>query len=257
MTPTLAIVRVGQDAASKVYVDTKIKTAKIIGIKALPFHFPETVSQEDMLAHLKLLNEDEGVHGIIVQLPLPKHLGKASILQAISPHKDVDGLHPLNLGKMLADYPPYLPPCTPKACMTLIKSVLSDLRGKHAVVVGRSTLVGKPVALLLLQEDCTVTICHSHTKDLAQQTLQANVIVCATGQPGTIIKDMVKPDAVIIDVGISRSSSEKGLLGDVETTAVQDVARAITPVPGGVGPMTVSTLMENVIRACEAQFHAG
>ena len=250
--PGLAILCVGEDAASKIYVHHKLKMAAHIGITAQAHSLPATITAQALLERIHSLNTDAAVHGIIVQLPLPPHLSTELILQAIAPHKDVDGLHPLNLGKLCMNAgadtgTPVMRPCTPQGCLDLIMQTIPCLQGKHAVIVGRSALVGKPLGLLLLNADCTVTFCHSLTKNLGEQTRRADILIAAVGKPHLITADMIKPGAVVIDVGISKK--EGRLVGDVDFDAARMVAGAITPVPGGVGPMTVIHLMRNTMTA--------
>ena len=250
--PGLSVILVGEDPASMVYVGSKEKTAKALGILGQVYRLAKDTSLEVLLELIEQLNNDASVHGILVQMPLPAHLDENKVIKAILPEKDVDGFHPLNAGALLAGQPCTLP-CTPRGIMKLIKSTGIDLCGKHAVVIGRSAIVGKPVAMLLLQEHATVTICHSRTPDLSQFTRQADVLVSAVGRPNLVQKHMVKPGAIVIDVGINRTPDGK-LCGDVDYDQVKEVAGYITPVPGGVGPMTIAMLMRNTVdaaaRAC-------
>ncbi len=250
--PGLSVILVGEDPASMVYVGSKEKTAKALGIQGQVYRLAKDTSLEVLLELIEQLNNDASVHGILVQMPLPAHLDENKVIKAILPEKDVDGFHPLNAGALLAGQPCTLP-CTPRGIMKLIKSTGIDLCGKHAVVIGRSAIVGKPVAMLLLQEHATVTICHSRTPDLSQFTRQADVLVSAVGRPNLVQKHMVKPGAIVIDVGINRTPDGK-LCGDVDYDQVKEVAGYITPVPGGVGPMTIAMLMRNTVdaaaRAC-------
>lgn len=247
--PGLAVVLVGDDPASHVYVTKKGKACKRIGITSEIYKLPAQSSQEEVLELIQELNDKETIHGILVQLPLPKHLDSAQIIEAINPVKDVDGLHPTNMGYLLSGKP-RLVPCTPLGIMKLLEHYEIALKGKNAVIIGRSNLVGKPISLLLLQEHATTTICHSRTLHLPQITRSADVLVVAAGQPHMIHRDMVKPGTVIIDVGIHRV--ENKLIGDVDFDSVQSQASYITPVPGGVGPMTVAMLLHNTVKAAKA-----
>ncbi len=249
ITPGLHVVLVGEDPASKVYVGSKEKTALALGFDSKVHRLEESTSQEELLSLIAKLNADESVHGILVQLPLPKHIDEAPVLAAILPEKDVDGFHAINAGNLLSGLPSTVP-CTPKGVMTLIKSTGISLKGKTAVVVGRSNIVGKPAMLLLLAEDATVTVCHSKTPDLGAVTRTADVLVSAVGRAKLIKKDMVKEGAIVIDVGTNRDENGK-LCGDVDFNEVAEVAGYITPVPGGVGPMTIAMLMENTLIAAE------
>ncbi len=239
---SLAVVLVGNNPASQVYVKNKIKSAEYVGIKSLSYYLPETTSQKELEDLVISLSNDNTVDGILVQLPLPKGLDEKKVLSLIPLNKDVDGFTANNVGNLLLGND-CIVSCTPKAVITLLKEYNVELKGKHAVVVGRSNIVGKPVALLLLQEDCTVSICHSRTKNLKEMCLQADIIVAAVGKTHLIKGDMVKDNAVIIDVGINRT--ENGLKGDVDFDGALSKASYITPVPGGVGPMTIAMLMEN------------
>jgi methylenetetrahydrofolate dehydrogenase (NADP+)/methenyltetrahydrofolate cyclohydrolase len=231
-----------------VYVNSKEKTCQELGFYSEKHVLPENTSQKDLIALVHRLDDESKVHGILVQLPLPKHLDEKAVIEAIDPAKDVDGLHPVNAGKLLGDQPSFIP-CTPKGVVRLIEEAGIPIEGKHAVIVGRSELVGKPVALLLLRKNATVTICHSRTKDLGSITRQADILVAAVGKPRLITKDMVKKGAVVIDVGTSRVDGK--LVGDVDFDSVKDIASHITPVPGGVGPMTIAMLMENTLEAAK------
>ncbi len=239
---TLAVVLVGEDPASKIYVANKIKAAEFVGIKSLSFTLPTFSSQQNVETLVKSLVADKSVDGILVQLPLPKTLDSDKILSLIPAEKDVDGFSAENTGN-LALFKDGTAPCTPAGIMRLIKSTGVELIGKHAVIVGRSNIVGKPVALMLLKEDCTVTVCHSKTRNLKEITAQADILVSAIGKPKFITEDMVKENAIVVDVGINRT--DKGLFGDVDFDAVKEKAAFITPVPGGVGPMTIAMLMSN------------
>ncbi len=243
--PGLAVVIVGDNPASRVYVNMKKKACSELGIFSQEHALPGTISQEDLLGLVQDLNHDPKIHGILVQLPLPGHLNEQAVIETIDPFKDVDGFHPINVGKLLIGLPGFLP-CTPAGVMELIKSTGIPISGKECVVVGRSNIVGKPQAILLLREHGTVTICHSRTKDLAAVCRRADFLVAAVGQPEMITGDMVKPGAVVIDVGMNRKSDGK-LVGDVHFESVAAVAGWITPVPGGVGPMTIAMLMQNTV----------
>ena len=249
MAPGLAAVLVGDNPASKIYVRNKIKACHEIGIRSEEYALPADSSPAAVLALVDRLNADAGIHGILMQLPLPAQLAQLAVIERISPDKDVDGLHPRNLGSLLCGSPRFVP-CTPAGIMEMLKSTGLELRGKEAVVVGRSNIVGKPVALLLLQAGATVTLCHSHTRDLAQHTRRADVLVCALGKPQAIGGEMIKAGAAVIDVGINRSPEGK-LVGDVDYGAALQRAGWITPVPGGVGPMTITMLLCNTILAAE------
>lgn len=247
--PGLTVILAGEDPASKVYVRNKERACEKVGIRSRVIRLPDAVSQEELLAHIDAANRDEAVHGILVQLPLPRHIDGAVVLKAIDPKKDVDGFHVENAGALLSGAPG-IAPCTPSGIMELLKDSGVPLEGAHAVVVGRSNIVGKPVALLLLQANCTVTLCHSKTRDLAAVTRQADILVAAVGRPRFITRDMVKNGAAVIDVGVNRCA-DGSLCGDVDFEQVREVAGRITPVPGGVGPMTIAMLMANTLRAAE------
>ncbi len=249
--PQLVVLLVGEDPASQVYTRRKAKVARDIGMASELLIFPADYPQADLLARIAELNADGAVHGILVQLPLPGHIDEKAVLNAVDPAKDVDGFHPVNLGRMLSgDLPPALP-CTPSGIMTLLEEHGVAIAGKHAVVIGRSTIVGKPMGLLLLQANATVTFCHSRTQNLAEVCRTADILVAAIGIPRKITADYVKPGAVVIDVGINRTD-DGSLVGDVDFESVSPVASLITPVPGGVGPMTIATLMANTL----ALYHA-
>ena len=254
LQPGLAVVIVGEDPASQVYVRNKVKQTAEAGMNGFHFDLPEDTTQEDLITKVEELNNDPAVNGILVQLPLPKHLDEAAVVATIAPEKDVDGLHVVNAG-LLAGGGGGLVPCTPLGCLLMLKDTLGDLSGLKAVVVGRSILVGKPVAQLLLSENCTVTIAHSRTKDLASEVAAADIIVAAVGRPEMIKGDWIKKGATVIDVGINRiPAPERGegksrLVGDVDFELAIEVAGAITPVPGGVGPMTISCLLKNTVTA--------
>jgi methylenetetrahydrofolate dehydrogenase (NADP+)/methenyltetrahydrofolate cyclohydrolase len=253
ITPGLTVILVGEDPASQVYVRNKVRQTKEVGMISNEIRMPAETSQQALLDELDKLNTDPAVHGILVQLPLPKHIDEALIIDTILPEKDVDGFHPMNSGRLCNGDDAALVPCTPQGCVLLAKKHLGDnLSGKHAVVIGRSNIVGKPVSLLLLQESCTVTIAHSRTKDLSVLCATADILVAAVGRPEMVKADWVKPGATVIDVGINRIDTEDGkgrLVGDVDYADVEPVADAITPVPGGVGPMTIACLLKNTVEA--------
>ncbi len=251
LTPGLAVVIVGNDPASQVYVRNKRKACTEVGFYSEAYELPEETTQEELEALVDRLNQDPKIHGILVQLPLPRHLDEQRILLRIRPEKDVDAFHPYNVGRiMIGDYN-YLP-CTPAGVMELLKRSGVDVSGKECVVVGRSNIVGKPMAMLLLQANGTVTICHSRTKNLSETTRRADILVAAIGKPEFFTADMVKEGAVVIDVGMNRRPSDGKLCGDVDYASVEPVASYITPVPGGVGPMTITMLMQNTLRAAKA-----
>ena len=247
--PGLAVILVGEDPASQVYVRNKVKACQDNGLKSVFEKYDSVLTENELLARINALNADPSIHGILVQMPLPKHINPHRVIEAIATHKDVDGYSTLSAGELMTGLPGFRP-CTPYGCMKLIESTGFDLRGKHAVVIGRSNTVGKPMALLLLQANATVTICHSATPDIGHHTRQADVVVAAVGRRNTLTADMVKPGAVVIDVGINRDDEGK-LCGDVDYAGVSQVASAITPVPGGVGPMTITMLLVNTIEAAE------
>jgi methylenetetrahydrofolate dehydrogenase (NADP+)/methenyltetrahydrofolate cyclohydrolase len=247
--PGLAVILVGDDPASRVYVRNKVKACEEAGIRSLLETCPADLPEGDLLARIAALNADPTVHGILVQMPLPKHIAAPKVIEAISAAKDVDGYSVESAGRLVAGLPGFRP-CTPWGCMKLIESTGIALRGKHAVVIGRSNTVGKPMALMLLQADATVTVCHSRTPDLAVHTRLADVVVAAVGRRNTLIGDMVKPGAVVIDVGMNRDDAGK-LCGDVDFASVEKVAGAITPVPGGVGPMTIAMLLANTVESAD------
>ena len=249
ITPGLAVVLVGEDPASAVYVRNKHRACEEVGMFSVVHKLPEETSEEELLSLIEKLNADENIHGILVQLPLPKHISEERIVLAIAPQKDVDAFHPANVGKiMLGNY--HFLPCTPAGVMALLQYYDISVEGKHCVVVGRSNIVGKPQALLLLEKNGTVTVCHSRTKNLAEITKQADILVAAVGRAKFITADIVKEGAVVIDVGINRMADGK-LCGDVDFEAVSPKTAAITPVPGGVGPMTITMLLQNTLRAAE------
>ena len=253
--PGLATVLVGENEASKVYVGAKEKTCKELGIYSERKDLPADTKEEDLLILIEKLNNDPKIHGILVQLPLPKHINETKVLYTINPSKDVDGFHPVNIGKMMLGEPCFLP-CTPHGIMELLKRSGTNTNGAEVVVVGRSNIVGKPIANMLLQKNwgnATVTICHTGTKDIASHTKRADVLIVAVGKPKAVTADMVKDGVVVIDVGVNRL--ETGLCGDVDFDSVKEKARAITPVPGGVGPMTIVMLMKNTVQS--AKMHGG
>lgn len=243
--PCLCVIIVGENPASQVYVRNKVKSAEYVGMTSLLIRMEETVSEEELLGTIRRLNADDSVDGILVQLPLPKHISEDKVIDAIAKEKDVDGFHILNVGSLWVG-DKCIVPCTPKGCIHLIKSTGMDIKGKLAVVVGRSDIVGKPVAKLLLDENATVIMAHSRTTDLKSLTLQADILVVAVGKEKVITADMVKPGAVVIDVGMNRNAEGK-LCGDVDFEGASEVAGWITPVPGGVGPMTIAMLMKNTV----------
>ena len=249
ITPGLAVILVGEDPASQVYVRHKVKDSEEAGLHSVLERHPATLSEAELLARIDALNKDPAIHGILVQLPLPRHIDAARVIESISPAKDVDGFHVASAGALLTGQPGFWP-CTPYGCMKMLESIGYELRGKHAVVIGRSNIVGKPMAMMLLAKSATVTICHSATQDLAAFTRQADVVVAAVGKRNVLTADMVKPGAVIIDVGMNRNDEGK-LCGDVDFEAVREVAGWITPVPGGVGPMTRAMLLVNTLEAAE------
>jgi bifunctional protein folD len=253
VTPGLAVIIVGENPASKVYVRNKHKSCEELGIYSEVIEMPEHATKEELLAKIDALNEDEKIHGILVQLPLPKNIQKdeAEILERIDPKKDVDGFHPVNVGRLVTGGEALIP-CTPHGCLKMLELAGIPLDGVNAVIIGRSNIVGKPMLHLLLKKHATVTICHSHTKNLAEITKKADILVAAVGRPQFVTKDMVKPGAAVIDVGINRIAPKK-LVGDVAFDEVKEVAGAITPVPGGVGLLTVAMLMVNVVWAAEMQ----
>jgi methylenetetrahydrofolate dehydrogenase (NADP+) / methenyltetrahydrofolate cyclohydrolase len=255
LAPGLAVVLVGEDPASKVYVRNKAEQTVEVGMASFEHKLDESTSEADLLALVAKLNADPAVHGILVQMPLPKHIDSLKVLESVDPAKDVDGFHPMNVGK-LSIGERALAPCTPVGCIILAKSVKHDLSGLDAVVVGRSNIVGKPMAQLLLRENCTVTICHSRTKDLPGVVRRADLVIAAIGKPEFVKGDWIKPGAIVIDVGINRVLKPDGkgkLVGDVAFAEAREVASAITPVPGGVGPMTIACLLKNTVEAALMQ----
>ncbi len=249
LTPGLAVVLVGDNPASQVYVRNKVKACEDSGLHSVLEKYEATMSEAQLLARIAALNNDPSIHGILVQLPLPAHIDAHKVIEAISPAKDVDGFHVASAGALMVGQPGFWP-CTPYGCMKMLESIGYELKGKHAVVIGRSNIVGKPMALMLLQQNATVTICHSGTQDLKAMTLQADVVVAAVGKQKVLTADMVKPGAVVIDVGMNRNDEGK-LCGDVDFEGVKQVAGWITPVPGGVGPMTITMLLVNTLEAAE------
>ena len=243
--PGLTVILVGEDAPSKIYVKNKEKSAVEVGLKSEVIRYPADIEQKTLIIKIKELNDDKKVSGILVQLPLPKHIDKRKVIETIAHEKDVDGFHPINVGNLSSGYDSSVP-CTPLGCSMLLKQVEKNLSGKHAVIIGRSNLNGKPMAQLLLKENCTVTITHSKTKDLKTECLRADIIIAAVGIPKLVKGDWVKKNALVIDVGINKTDS--GLVGDVDFDEVSKVAKAITPVPGGVGPMTIACLLNNTVQ---------
>jgi methylenetetrahydrofolate dehydrogenase (NADP+)/methenyltetrahydrofolate cyclohydrolase len=254
VTPGLAVILVGDNPASQVYVRNKVKACEDTGMHSVLETWPATMGESELLARVEAMNNDPTIHGILVQLPLPAHIDAQKVIEAISPAKDVDGFHVASAGALMTGLPGFWP-CTPHGCMKMLEHIGYDLRGKHAVVIGRSNIVGKPMALMLLQANATVTVCHSGTKDLASFTRQADVVVAAVGKRNVLTADMVKPGAVVIDVGMNRNEAGK-LCGDVDFDGVKAVAGWITPVPGGVGPMTITMLMVNTLDSAERQASA-
>jgi len=248
-TPGLAVILVGDNPASQVYVRNKVKACEQVGIHSLLEKTPDTLTEIELLFKIKSLNEDPKIHGILVQLPLPAHIDAQKVIEAISPEKDVDGFHISSAGALMSGTKGFWP-CTPFGCMKMLESIHYDLKGKHEVVMGRSNIVGTPMAMMLLQKNATVTICHSHTKNLAELTRQADLIVAAVGVRNVLTKDMVKPGAVVLDVGMNRDDNGK-LCGDVDFPGVSEVSSYLTPVPGGVGPMTITMLLHNTVLAAE------
>ncbi|MFA4994979.1 MAG: bifunctional methylenetetrahydrofolate dehydrogenase/methenyltetrahydrofolate cyclohydrolase FolD [Bdellovibrionales bacterium] len=254
LSPGLAVVLIGNNPASQVYVRNKIKAAENAGIKSFSHTLPALTTESDLLELIGRLNADKSVHGILVQLPLPPHIDAQKIIVAIDPEKDVDGFHPVNVGRLCLGLPGFVP-CTPLGCMILLREALPDPSGKRALVIGRSNIAGKPVGQLLLQANCTVTIAHSRTQDLADEVGRADILVAAIGKPEFVRGAWIKEGAVVIDVGINRALSGEGrtkLVGDVEFGTAQNRAFAITPVPGGVGPMTITCLLKNTVRSAKA-----
>ena len=253
ITPSLAVVIVGENPASKVYVRNKHKTCEELGINSIVVEMPETVSKDELIAKIEELNNDKAINGILVQLPLPAAIKahEEEVLNRIDPLKDVDGFHPYNVGRLVTGSPT-LVPCTPAGCLKMLDFAGIEIDGKRAVIIGRSNIVGKPMLHLLMSRHATVTVCHSHTHNLPEVTREADILVAAMGKPKFVTADMVKPGAVIVDVGINRIAPKK-LVGDVDFEAVSEIASAITPVPGGVGLLTVAMLMQNVVKAARLQ----
>ena len=246
-SPCLAVIQVGDNPASKVYVNNKIKACQEIGFISKSFHYSSSMTEQELINLIADLNYDESVHGILVQLPLPEHINEANIIKVIDPNKDVDAFHPYNVGCLMSGEASFLP-CTPAGVMELLRRYNIDISGKECVVVGRSNIVGKPMAQLLLQQNGTVTVCHSKTSHLAEHCRKADILICAIGKPKFFTAEYIKPGAVVIDVGINRDENGK-LCGDVDFEAVKDRAGCITPVPGGCGPMTIAMLMKNTYTA--------
>ncbi len=244
---TLAVIQVGKDPASSVYVGNKKKACEYVGIHSLSYELPEETTEEELLSLVNKLNQDKEVHGILVQLPLPKHINEDRVIKTISPKKDVDGFHPQSVGALSIGQPGFVS-CTPAGIIQLLKRSGVEMDGKECVIVGRSNIVGKPMAMLMLRENATVTVCHSHTADLKEVTKRADILIVAIGKPKFITKEYVKKGAVVIDVGIHRNENNK-LCGDVDFDDVEPMVSAITPVPGGVGPMTIAMLMKNCVEA--------
>jgi methylenetetrahydrofolate dehydrogenase (NADP+)/methenyltetrahydrofolate cyclohydrolase len=253
ITPGLAVVLVGENPASQVYVRNKVKACEEAGLHSVLEKYEASMTEAALLARIEALNNDPAIHGILVQLPVPAHIDASRVIEAISPAKDVDGFHIASAGALMTGMPGFWP-CTPYGCMKMLESIDYNLKGKHAVVIGRSNIVGKPMALMLLQQHATVTICHSATANLKAMTLLADVIVAAVGKRNVLTADMVKPGAVVLDVGMNRNDAGK-LCGDVDYEGVRQVAGYITPVPGGVGPMTITMLLVNTLEAAESANH--
>lgn len=251
VVPGLAVVLIGENSASHTYVKNKKKTCESLGMRSDLHQFPESLTEEDLLKTIHDLNQDPGVHGILVQLPLPDHIDEFKVILAIDPEKDVDGFHPISVGNMMIGREAFLP-CTPHGIVKLLEHYEIDPSGKHTVVIGRSNIVGKPVGQLLLQKDSTVTYCHSRTKDLTAHTRQADILISAIGRAKFVDSSFIKPGAVVIDVGMNRDENGK-LCGDVDFEDVKETASFLTPVPGGVGPMTIAMLMENTVHSAESR----
>jgi methylenetetrahydrofolate dehydrogenase (NADP+) / methenyltetrahydrofolate cyclohydrolase len=249
ITPGLAVVLAGDNQASRTYVNSKEKTCKQLGMHSVKIEYPATVTEDELLRKIDELNQDHDIHGILVQLPLPEHISETKVIETISPEKDVDGFHPVNVGRMMTGQDAFLS-CTPYGIMVMLKESGIELEGKHAVVVGRSNIVGKPIGQMLLNENATVTYCHSRTKDLENYSKNADILIAAVGREAFITKSHVKPGAVVIDVGINRNAQGK-LCGDVAYEEVKEEVSYITPVPGGVGPMTITMLMYNTLKSAK------
>ncbi|MFE7060959.1 bifunctional methylenetetrahydrofolate dehydrogenase/methenyltetrahydrofolate cyclohydrolase FolD [Sutcliffiella sp. NPDC057660] len=247
--PSLAVILVGDNPASHSYVRAKQRACEEAGMQCILEHYPETLTEQELLERISFYNQEKTVHGILVQLPLPQHINELAVIESISPDKDVDGFHPVNIGKMMIDQQAFLP-CTPYGIVEMIKSLNIPIAGKHVVVIGRSNIVGKPVGQLLLKEDATVTYCHSRTKNLASITKQADILIAAVGKAKLIGPDFVKDGAIVIDVGVNRLETGK-LCGDVDFDMVKEKASYITPVPGGVGPMTITMLLQNTLQSAQ------
>ncbi len=247
--PGLAVILVGENPASQVYVRNKVRACQDCGLHSVLEKHDASMTEADLLARIDALNNDPSIHGILVQLPVPAHINASKVIEAIAPAKDVDGFHIASAGALMTGMPGFWP-CTPYGCMKMLESIGFELKGKHAVVIGRSNIVGKPMALMLLQKNATVTICHSGTQNLKDLTLQADLIVAAVGKRNVVTADMVKPGAVVLDVGMNRNPEGK-LCGDVDFAGVKELASYITPVPGGVGPMTITMLLVNTLEAAE------
>ena len=254
-SPCLAVIQVGDDPASSTYVNNKIKACREIGFISETFHYTNKLTEAELLDVISALNHDEAVNGILVQLPLPEHINEKKVINAISPEKDVDAFHPYNVGGLMTGEASFLP-CTPAGIMEMLKRYKIDISGKECVVVGRSNIVGKPIAHMLLHQNGTVTVCHSKTQNLAEHCRKADILICAIGKPKFFTAEYIKPGAVVIDVGINRDENNK-LCGDVDFEAVKDIAGYITPVPGGCGPMTIAMLMKNTYHAACLQINKG
>lgn len=250
--PGLAVILVGDNPASQVYVRNKVKSCSEVGFNSIMEHYPSTITEAELIEHIQRLNQDPLIDGILLQLPLPKHFNEQKIIESIALHKDVDGFHLASAGALMLGSKGFLP-CTPYGCMKMLESIYYDVAGKNAVILGRSNIVGKPMALMLLEKNATVSICHSKTKDLKHFTLAADILISATGRVNMVTRDMVKPGAVVIDVGINRNEQGK-LCGDVDFEGVKSVAGWITPVPGGVGPMTITMLLANTLQSTLQHF---
>lgn len=253
VTPGLAVILVGNDPASQSYVNMKAKACKRTGIYSITHEMPENIQQDSLLQTIAMLNQNPNIDGILVQLPLPKHIHTTSVLEAIAPHKDVDGFHPFNMGRVLANLDSFVP-ATPMGVITLLKHYNIPLQGKNVVIVGASNIVGKPLGALFLNENATITLCHIHTKDLIKHTKEADILCVAAGKPKLITKEMVKKDAIIVDIGINKLDNGE-IVGDVDFLNVSPCCNFITPVPGGVGPMTIASLLQNTIKAAKLRLN--